>query len=68
MDWYRAEVATQVSTMNCTGAPDRRRSATPDDDVLDFTASDPDEIPWGDVAFPHIPDVISAWRGRQQDA
>ena len=41
---------------------------TPDDDVLDFAFIDPDEIPWGDVAFPHIPDVISAWRGGQQDA
>ena len=41
---------------------------TPDDDVLDFAFFDPDAIPWDDVAFPHIPDVISAWRGRQQDA
>jgi ADP-ribose pyrophosphatase YjhB (NUDIX family) len=68
MDWYRVE-SREVSTMNlywsariADGVP------TPDDDVLDFAFFDPDEIPWGDVAFPHIPDVISAWRGGQQDA
>ena len=68
MDWYRVE-PREVSTMNlywsariADGVP------TPDDDVLEFAFFDPDEIPWDDVAFPHIPDVISAWRGRQQDA
>ena len=68
MDWYRAELR-EISTMNlywsariADGVP------TPDDDVLEFAFYDPDEIPWDDVAFPHISDVISAWRGRQQDA
>ncbi|MGH3063318.1 MAG: NUDIX domain-containing protein [Gaiellaceae bacterium] len=68
MDWYRAELR-EISTMNlywsariADGVP------TPDDDVLEFAFFDPDEIPWDDVAFPHIPDVISTWRGRQQDA
>ena len=68
MDWYRVE-SREVSTMNlywsariADGVP------TPDDDVLDFAFFDPDEIPWGDVAFPHIPDVISTWRGGQQHA
>ena len=68
MDWYRVE-SREVSTLNlywsariADGVP------TPDDDVLEFGFFDPDEIPWDDVAFPHIPDVISAWRGRQQDA
>lgn len=67
MDWYRVE-SREVSTLNlywsariADGVP------TPDDDALDFVFFRPDEIPWDDVAFPHIPDVISAWLGRQQD-
>lgn len=67
MDWYRVE-SRKISTMNlywsariADGVP------TPDDDVVEFAFFDPDEIPWDDVAFPHIPDVISAWQGREQD-
>jgi ADP-ribose pyrophosphatase YjhB (NUDIX family) len=67
MDSYRVE-SRDVSTLNlywsariADGVP------TPDDDVLEFAFFDPDDIPWDDVAFSHIPDVISAWRGRQQD-
>ncbi len=67
MDSYRVG-SREVSTLNlywsariADGVP------TPDDDVLEFAFFDPDDIPWDDVAFSHIPDVISAWRGRQQN-
>lgn len=68
MDWYRVD-SRAVSTLNlywsggiAEGEP------TPDDDVLELRFFAPDAIPWDEVAFPHIPDVVSAWRSRQQDA
>lgn len=40
----------------------------PNDDVAELRFFAPEEIPWDELAFEHLPDVISAWRGRQQQA
>ena len=68
MDWYRAG-QRDVSTLNLYwSARIAGGEPTPDDDVLELVFFAPDEIPWEEVAFDHIPDVISAWRGRDEDA
>ena len=68
MDWYRVE-SRDVSTMNLYwSARIADGEPTPDDDVLELRFLAPDEIPWDEVAFPHIPDVISAWRAGNEDA
>lgn len=68
MDSYRVH-SREVSTLNlywsariADGVP------TPDDDVEELCFLAPDEIPWDEIAFPHIPDVISAWRSRDEHA
>ena len=68
MDWYRAG-QRDVSTLNLYwSARIAEGEPTPDDDVLELVFFAPDEIPWDEVAFDHIPDVISAWRGRSENA
>lgn len=61
MDWYRVE-SREVSTLNlywsariADGRPE------PADDVTELLFVAPDEIPWDEVAFGHIADVVSAW-------
>lgn len=68
MDWYETGQGT-VSTLNLYWSA-RIADGTPEprDDVEELRFFAPDEIPWDEVAFSHIPDLISAWRGRQQDA
>lgn len=63
MDWYRVG-SREVSTLNlywsarvADGRPE------PADDVTELLFFAPDEIPWDEVAFGHIADVVSAWRG-----
>ena len=68
MDWYRVK-SRDVSTMNLYwSARIADGEPTPDDDVLELRFLAPNEIPWDEVAFPHIPDVISAWRSGDQYA
>ena len=43
-------------------------SPEPADDVAELRFFAPDEIPYDELAFENLPDVISAWRGGQQDA
>lgn len=66
MDWYRVG-QREISTMNlywsaqiADGTPE------PADDVEEFVFVAPDEIPWEELAFEHLPDVLSAWRGRNE--
>jgi 8-oxo-dGTP diphosphatase len=68
MDWYRVE-PREVSTLNlywsariADGEPE------PADDVVELVFAAPDEIPWDELAFEHLPDVISAWRSRDERA
>jgi ADP-ribose pyrophosphatase YjhB (NUDIX family) len=58
-----------VSTLNLYWTA-RIADGTPEpaDDVVELRFFAPDEIPWDDVAFSHLPDVISAWRGRYEHA
>jgi ADP-ribose pyrophosphatase YjhB (NUDIX family) len=68
MDWYRVD-SREVSTLNIYwSARISDGEPTPADDVEDLRFFAPDEIPWDDVAFPHIRDVVSAWRGRDEHA
>ncbi|HEX7254308.1 MAG TPA: NUDIX domain-containing protein [Gaiellaceae bacterium] len=68
MDWYRVE-DREVSTLNLYwSARIAEGEPTPDDDVLEFRFLAPDEIPWDEVAFDHIPEVISTWRSRNEHA
>jgi ADP-ribose pyrophosphatase YjhB (NUDIX family) len=60
---YRGRV---VATLNiyytarlAEGAPE------PADDVAEFRWFRADEVPLGELAFGHIPDVLSAWRGNE---
>ena len=38
------------------------------DDVVELRWFDPDELPLGELAFGHIAEVLSAWRGRNENA
>jgi len=40
----------------------------PNDDVAELRFFGHGEIPWDELAFGHLPDVISAWRGRDENA
>lgn len=66
MDWYRVP-GREVSTLNHYWSA-RIADGTPEpaDDVEELVFASPDEIPWDELAFEHLGDVISAWR--EQDA
>ena len=68
MDWYGAG-ERRVSTLNIYWSA-RIADGTPEaaDDVAELRFFAPDEIPWDELAFEHLPDVISAWRGRNENA
>jgi ADP-ribose pyrophosphatase YjhB (NUDIX family) len=40
----------------------------PSDDVAEFGWFGPDDVPADELAFEHIPDVLSAWRARNEHA
>jgi len=40
----------------------------PADDVAELRFFAPDEVPSDELAFGHLPDVISAWRVRNEHA
>lgn len=68
MDWYRVE-SRDVSTLNLYwSARIAEGQPEPDDDVVEFCFFAPDEIPWDELGFEHLPDVISAWRSRDEHA
>lgn len=68
MDTYRFQ-SREVSTLNIYwSARIAEGDPTPDDDVLELPFYALDEIPWDEVAFDHLPDVISAWRRRNEHA
>jgi ADP-ribose pyrophosphatase YjhB (NUDIX family) len=68
MDRYRHR-DRDFSTMNLYwSARIGEGEPTPSDDVVELRFFAPDEIPWDEVAFEHIADVISAWRERNQHA
>lgn len=67
MDWYETGQGT-VSTLNlywsariADGEPE------PADDVAELRFFAPDDLPKDELAFAHIPDVISAWRARNEN-
>ena len=66
MDWYCAG-DREVSTLNLYWSA-RISDGTPEpaDDVLELRFFPPDELP--ELAFRHLPDVISAWRARNENA
>jgi ADP-ribose pyrophosphatase YjhB (NUDIX family) len=68
MDWYEVG-ERQVSTLNlywsariADGRPE------PADDGAELRFFAPDEVPRDELAFEHLPDVISAWRARNENA
>lgn len=66
MDWYDVK-ARRVQTLNLYwSARIADGEPTPADDVTELVFVSPDEIPWDELAFEHLPDVISAWRGRNE--
>lgn len=68
MDWYRVE-SRDVSTLNLYwSARIAEGQPEPDDDVVELCFFAPDEIPWDELGFEHLPDVISAWRSRDEHA
>jgi 8-oxo-dGTP diphosphatase len=68
MDWYGVG-ERRVSTLNIYWSA-RIAGGTPEpaDDVEELVFAAPDEIPWDELAFSHLPDVLSAWRGRNENA
>ena len=66
MDRYRA-ADREVNTMNLYWSA-RISDGTPEpaDDVVELRFFAPDQLP--ELAFVHLPDVISAWRTREEDA
>lgn len=68
MDWYGVD-ERQISTLNIYWSA-RIADGTPEpaDDVQEFIFAAADEIPWDELAFEHLPDVLSAWRGRNENA
>ena len=67
-DWYGVG-KRQVSTLNLYwSARIADGTPTPADDVAELRFFAPDEVPSDELAFDHLPDVISAWRGRNENA
>jgi 8-oxo-dGTP diphosphatase len=65
MDWYRVG-RREVSTLNLYwSARIADGEPQPDDDVVEFVFFAPDDVPWDEVAFAHIREVVSAWRGNE---
>lgn len=68
MDWYDVK-SRRVQTLNLYwSARIADGEPRPADDVTELLFVSPDEIPWDELAFEHLPDVISAWRGRNEHA
>jgi 8-oxo-dGTP diphosphatase len=68
MDWYETDQRT-VSTLNlywtariAQGTPE------PDDDVEELRFFTPDEVKEEELAFTHLPEVLSAVRRRNENA
>ena len=67
MDRYGV-ASREVSTLNLYwSARIADGEPRPADDVVELVFAAPDEIPWDELAFDHLPDVISAWRGRDEN-
>lgn len=68
MDWYGVG-DRQVSTLNLYwSARIADGTPAPADDVAELRFFAPDEVPWDELAFEHLPDVISALRARNENA
>jgi ADP-ribose pyrophosphatase YjhB (NUDIX family) len=58
-----------VSTLNLYwGARIADGDPEPADDVAELRFFAPDDLPEDDLAFAHLPDVLSAWRARNENA
>ncbi len=67
MDRY-GEGPRDVATMNVYwSAQIADGTPVPADDVAELRFFAPDEIPWAELAFEHLPEVLSAWRARNED-
>ncbi len=68
IDWYKAGPRS-VATLNLYWSA-RIAEGTPEpaDDVAEFRFFAADDVPEAELAFPHIPKVLSAWRGRNEHA
>jgi ADP-ribose pyrophosphatase YjhB (NUDIX family) len=58
---YKGRVVATLNIYYAAGAGDG--ALKPADDVAELRWFAPDSIPAEDLAFEHIPDVLSAWRG-----
>jgi ADP-ribose pyrophosphatase YjhB (NUDIX family) len=68
MDWYSVR-ERRVSTLNLYwSARIADGTPAPADDVTELRFFAPDEVPRDELAFEHLPDVISAWRARNENA
>lgn len=68
MDWYGVGKRL-VSTLNLYwSARIADGTPTPADDVAELRFFAPDEVPRDELAFEHLPDLISAWRARNENA
>ncbi|MDP9491108.1 MAG: NUDIX domain-containing protein [Actinomycetota bacterium] len=66
VDWYETGERS-VATLNLYwSARIAEGTPKPADDVAEFRFFSPDDLPKDELAFPHIPDVLSAWRGRNE--
>jgi len=67
MDWYGAGLRN-VSTLNIYwSARIAEGTPKPADDVEELRFFASEEIPEDDLAFAHLPEVLSAWRARNQN-
>jgi ADP-ribose pyrophosphatase YjhB (NUDIX family) len=68
MDWYEAG-GRSISTLNLYwSARIGKGTPEPDDDVEEFRFFPPGDLPSDELAFAHLPDVVSAWRRRDENA
>ena len=58
---YRQRLVATLNVYFAAGAGDG--TLEPGDDVAELRWFAPDEVPTGELAFGHIPEVLSAWRG-----
>jgi 8-oxo-dGTP diphosphatase len=60
---YKRRVVSTMNVYYAAGLGDG--TLEPADDVSELRWFAPDEVPTAELAFPHIPDVLSAWRGNE---
>jgi mutator protein MutT len=63
---YKRRVVATLNVYYSAGIA--KGSPEPADDVAELRWFAPDDVPTGELAFEHITDVLSAWRGRTEHA